>query len=134
MERAGRLLGKSKLPGRVITDEQMACTAWPMAVGKKIARHTNAAGLVRTRLVIEVEDAVWQRQLFTLRTQILHRLEQSLGRKVVEELEFRIAVPKREPQREETARPTVSLFDEADSIRDPVLRNIYKAARKRATA
>jgi len=134
MERAGRLLGKSKLPGRVITDEQMACTAWAMAVGKKIARHTKAIGLVRARLVIEVEDAIWQRQLFALRNQIVQSLERALGRRLVEELEFRIGVPKREPQREETARPAAGLFDEADSIRDPVLRNIYKAARKRATA
>ena len=54
-------------------------------------------GLVRNRLVVEVEDAVWQRQLWTLRGQILQRMEQVLGRKIVEEIEFRIAVPRMKP-------------------------------------
>jgi predicted nucleic acid-binding Zn ribbon protein len=135
MERAGRLLGKSKLPGRVISEEQMACSAWPTAVGKRIAARTKATELVRNRLVIEVEDAVWQTQLFTLRTQILRRLEEITARPVVTELEFRIGVPKRAPQREEgTAIPGLLFVDEADAIRDPVLRHNYKAARKRASA
>jgi predicted nucleic acid-binding Zn ribbon protein len=135
MERAGRLLGKSKLPGCVITDEQIACSAWATAVGKKIASHTKAIGLVRNRLVIEVEDSVWQTQLFTLRSQIVGRLEQITAKPIVGELEFRIGVPKRAPQREETANPASPLFtDEADAIRDPVLRHLYKVARKRASA
>lgn len=135
MERAGRLLGKSKLPGRVITDEQIACSAWATAVGKKIAAHTKATGLVRNRIVIEVEDSVWQGQLFTLRGQILRRLEQITGRPIVTEIEFRIGVPKRTPQREETGNGPGTLFsDEADAIRDPVLRHLYKVARKRASA
>jgi hypothetical protein len=125
MERAGRFVGKLK----VTTDEQLAQAAWPLAVGKKIASHTGTISLIRNRLVIEVEDAVWQRQLFTLRGQILARLEQVLGRFIVEELEFRVAIPRRAPQREERLS-----LDDADGIRDPVLRNLYKAARKRATA
>ena len=105
--------------------------AWPVAVGKKIAAKTTAVGMVRERLIIEVEDHVWQRQLFTLRDQILRGLEKATGRRLVEQLEFRIAVPKRQPVRAEvrTARA-----DEADGIRDPFLRDIYKAARRKATA
>jgi predicted nucleic acid-binding Zn ribbon protein len=126
MERVGRVVGKLK----VTTDEQLAQAAWPQAVGKKIASHTAPVSLIRNRLVVEVEDAVWQRQLFTLRGQILARIEQVMGRFMVEELEFRIAIPRRAPQREER----LSSGDDADAIRDPVLRNLYKAARKRATA
>src|SRR5260370_12891467 len=127
MERAGRVVGKLKLA----TEEQVACAAWASAVGKKSAAHTRAMQLVRERLVIEVEDAIWQRQLFTLRSQILHRLEQVIGRAVVTEIEFRIGVPKRVPQRAETASGVV---DEADLIESPGLRNLYKASRKRARA
>jgi predicted nucleic acid-binding Zn ribbon protein len=127
MERAGRVVGKFKLA----TEEQVACAAWASAVGKKIAAHTRAMQLVRERLVIEVEDAIWQRQLFTLRSQILHRLEQVIGRAVVTEIEFRIGVPKRVPQRAETASGVV---DEADLIESPGLRNLYTASRKRASA
>ena len=130
MERAGRVLGKLKLAKHGVSDEEMARAAWPVAVGEKIANRTNPVGLVRTRLVIEVEDAVWQRQLWTLRDQILNRLEQALGRRAVQELEFKIAPPRMKPVRAEVR----TTGDEADLIRDPVFRSAYKAARKRANA
>ena len=125
MERVGRVVGKLK----VTTDEQLAQAAWAHAVGKKIAGHTGNVSLVRERLIVEVEDAIWQRQLFTLRGQILARIEQVMGRNIVQQLEFRIAIPRRAPQREERTSA-----DDADAIKDPVLRNLYKAARKRAIA
>lgn len=127
MQRAGRVVRTFDLA----SEEQVACAAWPAAVGKKIAAHTRAIGLVRKRLVVEVEDAVWQRQLFSLRMQIIARMEQALGRPIVAELEFRVGVPKRMPQRAETGS---RLLDEAESISDPILRNLYKASRKRANA
>jgi hypothetical protein len=131
MERAGRVLGKLKLANQSVSDEELARSAWPAAVGKKIALRTQAVRLVRTRLVVEVEDAVWQRQLWALRGQILQRVEQILGRKVIEELEFKIGVPRMKPARAEVL---TALSDEADSIRDPVFRLNYKAARKRANS
>src|SRR3954465_763582 len=123
MERAGRVVGKMK----VATDEQLAQARCPRAVGKKIASHTGNVSLIRNRLVIEVEDAIWQRQLFTLRGQILARLEQVLGRQIVQELEFRIAIPRRAPQREEgtPSRLGTGTADEADAIRNQGLRNLY---------
>jgi predicted nucleic acid-binding Zn ribbon protein len=127
MQRAGRVLRAFDLA----TDEQVACAAWPSAVGKKIAVHTRAIQVVRTRLVIEVEDTTWQRQLFSLRQQILARLEQVLGKRSITELEFRVGVPKRAPQRAEAGS---RLLDEADSITDPILRSLYRASRKRAQA
>jgi len=125
MERAGRVVGKLK----VTTEEQLAQAAWAQAVGKKIAGHTGNVSLVRDRLIVEVEDAIWQRQLFTLRRQILARIEQVMGTNLIQELELRIAVPRRGPQREERVSA-----DDADAIKDPVLRNLYKASRKRAIA
>ena len=135
MERAGRVIGKlgGKLgmSRRGLTDEQIALASWRVAVGERLALRTNPIALVRDRLVIEVEDAVWQRQLFTLRSQIMRQLENAAGRRIVEQLEFRIAVPKRQPPaRAESLAPV----DEADGIRDAYLRNIYKAARKKASA
>jgi len=127
MQRAGRVLRTFELA----TDEQLACAAWPASVGKKIAGRTRAVSLVRSRLVVEVEDQVWQRQLFSLRQQIMTRLELVMGRKTVTELEFRIAVQKRQPQRAETGS---RVLDEAESIADPMLRNLYRASRKRANA
>jgi Protein of unknown function (DUF721). len=77
MERAGRVLGKLKLSDHGIGDEELARSAWPLAVGKRIASRTGHVSLVRSRLVVEVEDAIWQRQLFTLRGQILAKMEQT---------------------------------------------------------
>ena len=37
MERAGRVLGKLKLAKQGVSDEELARSAWPVAVGKKIA-------------------------------------------------------------------------------------------------
>ncbi|MEO8129212.1 MAG: DciA family protein [Bryobacteraceae bacterium] len=125
MERAGRVVRKLN----VTSEEQLAQAAWAQAVGKKIASHTGNISLIRDRLIVEVEDAVWQRQLFTLRRQILARIEQVMGSNLIQELELRIAIPRRAPQREERIST-----DDADGIKDPVLRNLYKASRKRAIA
>jgi hypothetical protein len=52
---------------------------------------------------------------------------------VVTELEFRIAVPQRQPAGRAEATYTAAI-DEADSIRDPVFRSIYRASRRKANA
>ena len=135
MERASKLLRGLGLPSDTMSAGELACASWAGAVGKKIASHTRAARLVRTRLVVEVEDAVWQRQLFALSAQILRNLEKSLGAGLVDDLEFRIVPRRREPQRAMAAGAgATTSFDEADAIADPVLRGIYRASRKKALA
>lgn len=131
MERAGRVLSKLSISQDASVPEQMARSAWPQAVGKKIAAHTGHVRLVRSTLIVEVEDAIWQRQLHTLRGQILTKLWSMIGRASVTDLEFRIAVPRVRPQRVEEFALSA---DEADSIQDPVLRRVYRKARKQATA
>ena len=133
MERASKLIRGLRLSGDVISAQELACAAWPDAVGKTLAAHTRAARMVRTRLVVEVEDATWQRQLFSLSWQILGNLEKSLGRGFVEDLEFRVVPRRREPQRAPQAIPAL-FADDADGIADPVMRGIYKASRKKAQA
>jgi len=133
MERASKLIRGLRLSGDVISAEEVACAAWPDAVGKRVASHTRAVRLVRNRLVVEVEDATWQRQLFGLSRHILLNLQRSLGAGFVEDLEFRVVPRRREPQRAHQAMPAL-FTDEADAIADPVMRGIYKASRKRAQA
>jgi predicted nucleic acid-binding Zn ribbon protein len=133
MERASKLIRGLRLSGDVLSAEDLACAVWPQAVGKKIAAHTRACRMVRTRLIVEVEDYTWQRQLFSLTPHILGNLEKSVGGGLVKDLEFRIVPRRREPQRAAQAVP--ALFpDDADGIADPVLRDIYKASRKKALA
>ena len=130
MERASRFLGK--LTGPIDVDD-LARAAWPLAVGKKVAARTRPARMVRTRLIVEVEDPIWKRQLFALSSQILKNLERRLGPGIVEDLEFRVVPARREAQRAEVAQPSKAL-DDADDIADPTMRNMYKKARKKALA
>jgi hypothetical protein len=133
MERACKVMRGLRLAGEAVTDERIACAAWPQAVGKKIATHTRAAKMVRGRLVVEVEDHIWQKQLFTLTPQIMGRLAQNLGGGVVKDLEFRVVPRRLEPRRALVSVPAL-FADEAEGISDPVLRSIYRASRKRALA
>ncbi len=87
--------------------------------------------MVGSRLIVEVEDAVWQRQLGTLERQILEKLDAVVGRLTISAIEFRIAVPRRPPRRAE--KPEAAK-DEADGIQDPVLRIIYREKRKKESA
>jgi hypothetical protein len=132
MERIGKSLGKLKLDG-VFSTEELARSAWPAAVGRRIATRAVAKALVRGSLIVEVEDAIWQKQLFHLRFPILAKLAEVLGQGVVTDVEFRIATPRRPPQPAQSLHPRVA-DDEADQISDPVLRIVYKQARKKASA
>jgi predicted nucleic acid-binding Zn ribbon protein len=132
MERAGKSLAKLKLTDAISLDD-LARAAWPAAVGKRIAVHAAAKSLVRGSLIVEVEDSIWQKQLFYLRFQILAKLQEMVGAGVITDVEFRIATPRRPPQ------PALSLndskpADEADAISDPGMRVVYKQARKKASA
>ncbi len=136
MERAGRLIGKLKIPKEVLEPEALARTAWPVAVGRRIAGHAHAARLVRSTLVIECEDPVWQRHLYTLSAQIVRNLQAILGPQVVTALDFRPMVARRGPQvalavRQDAAAVVAVSTDEADSIPDAVFRHLYKQSRKR---
>ena len=133
MERASRLMGQLNFPGDAVSAEQLVCAAWSAAVGARIARHARAERLVRTKLIVGVDDAVWQRNLFGMSGMILVKLTENLGEGlVVDQLEFRVAAQKRGPQRAE--RSTTRPPDEADGIEDADLRRLYVTSRKKELA
>jgi len=137
MDQASRIISQWTGVSDVISHERIACGAWKRAVGKKIALRTRALKLVRTTLVVEVEDELWRRNLWSLRYQVLRNLEKALGPEIVKDVEFRVMPPRFGPQREEHTAAEKSregLCDEAESIVDPGLRRIYKAARRREIA
>jgi predicted nucleic acid-binding Zn ribbon protein len=132
MERVAKSLTRLKLSDAIST-EDLARAAWPAAVGKRIASHASAKSLVRSSLIVEVEDAIWQKNLFHLRFQILGKLSEVLGAGIVQDVEFRIPTTRRPPQ------PALRLSephstDEAERIGDPGMRIVYKQARKKASA
>jgi predicted nucleic acid-binding Zn ribbon protein len=133
MDQASRIIAQWTRVSDVISHERIACGAWKKAVGRKIALRTRALKLVRNTLVVEVEDETWRKNLWSLRYQILRNLEKALGPEIVTAVELRVMPPRFGPQREQGAALEVSL-DDAESIVDPGLRRIYKAARQRETA
>lgn len=107
--------------------------AWPEVIGKRLAARAVAIALVRDKLVVEVEDAIWQKQLFFMRHQIVDKARKVIGDGIVNEVEFRVAVRRRPPQVALTAAPADRILN-ADSIEDPVLRILYNQAKKKASA
>lgn len=141
MERAARVLRKTKQPRAILDDSKAIEAVWPVAVGQAIARHTSRLRLVRKNLVVDAEDAIWQRQLKTLERQMLERVRRLLPDVEIESIEFRIGVPRREPQiaamastRAENGLFSTASSDEADQILDPVLKKVYQLSRRKATA
>jgi hypothetical protein len=135
MESASRFFGKIDSAERPLSAEQLACSAWAAAVGKKIAARTRAAKLVRNNLVIEVEDQLWQRNLFVLSRQILASLEKKIGKGIVDNLEFRIVPHRIQPRRAVTSSSLAdTAMDEANNIQDPIMRHLYKVARRKEIA
>src|SRR6185295_5150820 len=108
MERASRLLGHLHFPEDSVSSQDLICAAWSATVGKRIAKHARAERLVRTKLIVGVDDMIWQRQLFTMSRIILSKLAESIGEGMVDELEFRVAPERRGPQRAEQSSSKLS--------------------------
>jgi hypothetical protein len=131
MERAGRLFSNMDFPSELDEAETRARAAWPMAAGKKIAKHARATALVRTTLVVEVGDAVWQRQLSTLRHFLLRNLARELGPALVTEIDFRPTPKRRPPQVATMARPRAAGEQRTPEhgIQDPVMGMLFSRSR-----
>lgn len=131
MERLANLLSRSKFASGCMSAEQIAVAAWAASVGKRLSVRTRAVTLVDGRLIVEVPDEVWKKQLRPLEGQIVDNLEKVLGDRRVKSIAYRIAIPRRGPAREESLE---LVRDDADGIADPILNRIYRAKRRRATA
>ena len=132
MDKALRLLGKLK--NGVVSQEELARAAWRAAVGDRIEAHARFRELVRDRIVVEVDDLVWQKQMHTLERQILSKLERLLGRVVARQIEYRVAIPRKQPIVAETPTFELKLQDaEANKIGDVGLRRVYLRSKRRAS-
>ena len=132
MDKALRLLGKLK--NDVVGNEELARAAWRAAVGDRIEAHARFRGLVRDRIVVEVDDRVWQSQMHTLEKQILEKLSRLLGKVIARQIEYRIAIPKLVPETVGVAGFRLESKDvEAGKIGDPGLRRMYLKSKRRAS-
>jgi predicted nucleic acid-binding Zn ribbon protein len=130
MLRAAKVLSKMKLAKAGVSSERLAVPSWAQTVGKTIARHSRAVGIFEGTLVVDVEDAIWEKNLRLLEPQIMAKLTAVVGPGKVRNIRFKLAIPKRTAQREDNLHSA----DEANQIQDPILRHIYIQSRKRATA
>lgn len=136
MDPALRLI--TRLKNEVVDDEAQARSAWKRAIGPRLEAHARFRGLVRQRLVIEVDDKVWQSQLYSLQKPILAKLERILGRQVATQIEFQLAIPRMGPQAESGAEfLLVSPMPKdaaARSIQDPILRRNYMNSKRKSAS
>jgi hypothetical protein len=130
MEKALKLI--SKLKAQLVPDEELLRAAWKAAAGPRIEAHARVLEFIGSRLVIAVDDQVWQHQLTSLEKPLLRKLEALLGAKMVARIEYRVSIPRIKPQVVEEPFVLTAQDPEAAKIRDPFLRRIYLQSKKRA--
>jgi predicted nucleic acid-binding Zn ribbon protein len=134
MERAGRILSRLRSASGTLTATQLAASAWPAAVGYRIASRTRVTSFEKGRMVVEAEDALWKQNLEALSPQILSNLRKHLLEAAPLTIEFRVGARRRPPQREEPLQGTGLFTTEPSGIADPSLDYIYRLSRRKAGA
>ena len=119
--------------------EQLVCSCWAAAVGPRIAANTQPIRLLGRRLIVDVEGQAWRRELARMSRRIADKVNRSVGSELLEDVDFRVAVPKRRgPGRAESTAGQVPGAagqvpnDEAVGISDPNLRRLYRRSKKQA--
>lgn len=117
-----------------IADEDLLLSYWPSTVGPMIACRTRPLGVFGDKLFVEVTDLPCLNELRALRWRVTRQLNEAVGRRVLSDVSFRLGRAHRKPPAR-AARVSGSEAadgDEADEIRDPNLRRIFRARRKAA--
>jgi predicted nucleic acid-binding Zn ribbon protein len=66
-----------------------ALTQWDMIVGEQIARVTRAERIEHGVLIVAVATAPWRAELTLRRREILRRINEAIGGRVVRDIQFR---------------------------------------------
>jgi hypothetical protein len=113
--------------------EAAAIAAWKHAAGDGLKEHAVPLKLENRTLTIAVADAIWQKQLHSMRGQLLFRVNSILGKPLVGALDFVVdakiakAHVERPAQREELSDNEVplELWSAASAIQDKELRRKF---------
>lgn len=113
--------------------EAAAVAAWKHAAGDGLKEHAVPLKLEDRTLTIAVADAIWQKQLHSMRGQLLFRVNSILGKPLVGALDFVIDPKLAKPavdqsaQREEFLDNEVplELWSAASAIQDKELRRKF---------
>ena len=113
--------------------EAAAIAAWKHAAGDGLKEHAVPLKLENRTLTIAVADAIWQKQLHSMRGQLLFRVNSILGKPLVSVLDFVVdpkvvkPVVEQPAQREELLDNEVplELWSAAGAIQDKELRRKF---------
>ena len=117
--------------------------AWTRAAGDGLRRHAIPFRLFRKTLVVSVADLIWQRQMQSMSAELISRINRSLGREIVEDIEFRIdpatveqVRSQNRPAPREKMNPPIpdDLISAADEIADQDLRERFIRAAENCIA
>jgi|SRR5215470_4162958 len=116
--------------------EAAALAAWKHSIGEGLQNHAVATKLETNTLIVEVRDAIWQKQLGTMKEQLLFRVNSALGQAIVKDIELRVnpravilAQPKKieSPEIPDNEVP-LDLWTAASTIQDKQLRQKFLRA------
>ena len=104
--------------------------AWRRVAGAQLTERTEPLDLDDKRLIVAVADRTWQANLESLAGQLLFRLNATLGRPLVDFIEFRIDEPaveaslngKPEPEAPDSEEIPIEISESAAAIKDEQLR------------
>jgi len=69
-------------------DLELLQKLWPSLVGSKLANTTKVTAVHGSRVVINVPDKIWRRQLFAMRPQLLEKLNAPWATPWIKEIAF----------------------------------------------
>jgi predicted nucleic acid-binding Zn ribbon protein len=69
-------------------DETSLIAAWPEMMGKAVENRTTQLYIRDKKLFVRIESSVLKNELMMIRSQILDRMNERAGRKVLEEVVF----------------------------------------------
>lgn len=96
----------SRLGLRRDLDDYRIFEAWERVVGEQIARNAQPVRLDARRLVINVKSAVWMQELALLREDIRQRINEWMGREVVQDLFLVLGPPHEDETKSGPGRAT----------------------------
>ena len=112
--------------------EAAAIAAWKFAAGDGLKDHAVPLKLENRTLTVAVSDAIWQKQLHSMRGQLLFRVNSILGRPVVGAIEFTIdpalaaaQVEEQQPEESLDNEVPLELWSAANAIQDKELRRKF---------
>ena len=111
--------------------EAAAIAAWKHAAGEGLKGRAVPVKFEDRTLTVSVADAIWQKQLHSMRGQLLFRVNSILGQAIVGAIEFvidpKLSAPAEQQKQEEPLDNEVplELWSAANAIKDKELRRSF---------